>query len=167
MEISLDEDGSSRFDKCSGNRDRPCTEANWAAVTNKITIFSHLLELWGGYKTWELRMRMIRRWRREGGTFNLEIIISGLVNLYQIAFPNHCTLSMFDLHDEHMISFSWNRSSKTLEHELWLDTVDLAVWEAAGPSVYHTLAWAGAHMGVGRGQVGSSLWVMIYHLPYI
>lgn len=75
---------------------------------------------------------------------------------------------MFDLHDEQMISFSWNRSSKTLQRKLWRDAVDLAAWEAAeAPFAYRTPAWTGNHMGVGRGQVGSSLWVMIYHLPYI
>lgn len=40
--------------------------------------------------------------------FNLRFIIPGLVArpVCPIAFPNHCILSVFDLHDEQMISFS-------------------------------------------------------------
>lgn len=62
------------------------------------------------------------------------IIISNLLYLdlwlgqvCPIAFPNHCILSVFDLHDEQMISFSWNRSGGTLWHELQPDAVDLTV----------------------------------------
>jgi len=134
---------------------------------------SLLLELWGGYKSlqggWRWGWLGGRAWGTGGAIFNLEIITSGLPTLQALSdcFPNHCTMRVFDLHDEQMISFSWNRSSKTLQHELWRDAVDLAVWAAMSPTVCHTPAWAGNHMGAGTGQAGSSLWVMIYHLPYI
>lgn len=51
----------------------------------------------------------------------------GLGQVCPIAFPNHCILSVFDLHDEQMISFSWNRWGGTLRHEPQPDAVDLTV----------------------------------------
>lgn len=170
IQMSLDKVWLSLFDKCSGHGD-----GLWLRISLLSSNYKHdnnfpvLLELQWGHKSWE----EVQGWaiRRRGGTFliwKLLYLDYWLFKHYQIAFPDHCIRCMFDLHDEQMISFSWNRSSKTLQRKLWRDAVDLAAWEAAeAPFAYRTPAWTGNHMGVGRGQVGSSLWVMIYHLPYI
>lgn len=137
IEISLDKAGLSPFDKCSGNEDGLWLHGNQLSSNYKQdNNFASMLELWGGYKSWQESWRW--EWYRGGeeGAFLISKLLYldyWLFKVYQIAFPNHCTLRMFDLHDEQMISFSWNHSSKTLQHELWRDAVDLAVWEAAGP----------------------------------
>lgn len=99
------------------------------------------------------------RWRRgrgEGGGCDLIskwlYLDYWLFNVYQIAFPPHCAQLMFDLHDEQMISFSWNRSSKTLQRELWPDAVDLAVWETGPRRLPHVSPKRGAPHGSRKGS---------------